>query len=77
MGNDDDLTARPERRHAETTTRGVEHRTALLALRQPEVEDDAPVDQAAAAGMPFTADQIDHAQSRARAACTVGAECQR
>ena len=47
------LTARPERRHAETTAGRIEHGSTFLAVSKPDIEDDAPVDQATAAGMPF------------------------
>jgi len=50
-----DLAARPEGRHAHASARGVKNRPALLATAKAKVEHDAPVDQAAAAGMPFGA----------------------
>src|SRR6266702_6452641 len=69
--NRDDLVAWPEGRHAQISAGGVEDGAALLAAGKTKIEHDAPVDQAAAAGMPFGAGEIDEPQPRARATGSV------
>src|ERR1700728_3592222 len=73
MGNDDDLTARPEGRHTQAAAGRIEYRPALLAMREIDIEEDATIDQPAAKGMPLAIDQVDDAQSGAGAARTIGA----
>src|SRR3984893_18213682 len=63
--NRDDLSARSEGRHAQIRAGGVEDGPTLLAAGEADIEHDAPVDEAAAAGMPFGAGEIDNPQPRA------------
>src|SRR6266849_1504385 len=69
--NRNDLAAWPERRHAQIRAGGVEDGAALLTAGKTKIEHDAPVDQAAAARMPFGPGEIDEPQPRARATGSV------
>src|SRR5258705_1378714 len=65
--NRNDPAAWPKGRHAQTRAGGIEDGPTLLALSEADIEHDAPVDQTAAAGMPFGAGEIDEPQPRAHA----------
>src|SRR5437016_3402907 len=75
--NDNDLAARTEGRHAQTAAGGVENGSTLLAAGKADVEHDAPVDQAAAAGVPLGPSEIDEPEPRAGATTAVGADHKR
>src|SRR2546429_1917396 len=75
--NRNDPAAWPEGRHAQTGAGCLEYRPALLAPSEADIEHDAPVDQAAAAGMPFGADEIDEPQPRALATRSICSDRER
>src|SRR5262249_61625798 len=67
---------RTQCRDAEKPAAGVEHRPAVLAAGEGDVERDAPVDASAGAAVPFWADRVNDAEAH-RNAAFVGAEGQR
>src|SRR6185437_14248227 len=65
-GDDEDLSTRAERRHAEPASAEIERGAPLLAAGKPHVELNAGLDPAAAHAVPFRADGIHHAEPGAR-----------